>query len=41
MTNKDLARTVERMIEESGYKKNFIAEQLGIANQNFSKLLRK
>ena len=26
-----------KAVEESGYKKNFISEQLGIANQNFSK----
>lgn len=41
MTNKELAHLVNQTILESGYKKSFIAEKLGISRQAFSHLLDK
>ena len=32
-TNKELAQAVNEAIKESGYKKNWIADQLGISRQ--------
>lgn len=40
-TNKELSEAINQIIQESGYKKSYIAEQLGISNQNFSRLLNK
>ncbi len=40
-TNKELAQAVNTAIKESGYKKIFIAEKLGISNQNFNRLMGK
>jgi len=41
MTNKDLAKIVDDAIEESGYKKVWIAKQLGITSQSLNKLMTK
>lgn len=41
MTNDDLRQAVDDAIKESGYKKNWIADSLGISNQNFNRLLQK
>ena len=40
-TNKELADAVNDAIKESGYKKIYIAEKLGIANQNLKRFLEK
>lgn len=40
-TNKDLTEAVEQVIAENGIKKNWIADKLGVANQNVNKILRK
>lgn len=40
-TNADLIQAVNAAIAESGYKKTWIAEQLGISNQNLSRYLSK
>lgn len=40
-TNADLIQAVNTAIAESGYKKTWIAEQLGISNQNLSRYLSK
>lgn len=40
-TNKELAQAVNEAIKESGYKKNWIAEQLGISRQAFTHFLQK
>lgn len=40
-TNKELAQAVNEAIKESGYKKNWIADQLEISNQNFNRLMDK
>ncbi len=39
--NDDLRQAVDETIKESGYKKSWIAEQLGISRQGFSNLLNK
>lgn len=39
--NKELAQAVNAAIKESGYKKNWIADQLGIANQNLKRFIEK
>lgn len=40
-TNQDLAQAVNEAIKESGYKKNWIAEQLGISRQALTHFLQK
>lgn len=40
-TNRELSQAVNAIIKESGYKKTWIAEQLGISNQNFNRLMDK
>jgi plasmid maintenance system antidote protein VapI len=40
-TNKDLSQAIENVITENGIKKIWIAEQLGVANQNVNKLINK
>lgn len=40
-TNKELAQAVNEAIKESGYKKNWIADQLGISRQAFAHFLQK
>ena len=40
-TNRELADAVSAAIKESGYKKIYIAEKLGIANQNLNRFLEK
>ena len=40
-TNKELSQVINDLIEESGYKKNYIADKLGIANQNLNRLINK
>ena len=39
--NDDLKKAVLKAIDDSGYKKSFIADQMGITNQYFSKFLNK
>lgn len=39
--NDDLRQAVKDAITDSGYKKSWIAEQLGISRQGFSNLLNK
>lgn len=41
MTNEDLRTAVEQAIKESGYKKIWIAEQLGMSKQALYKLIKK
>ncbi len=40
-TNQELAQAVNDLIEKSGYKRIYIAEKLGIANQNLKRFLNK
>ncbi len=40
-TNKELSQAVNKAIKESGYKKNWIADQLGIPKESFSRTLNK
>lgn len=40
-SNQDLVQAVVQAIKESGYKKIWIADRLGISNQNFNRLLQK
>lgn len=39
--NAELLKAVDEAIKDSGYKKSWIAEQLGISRQGFSNLLNK
>lgn len=39
--NDELRAAVNDLIETSGYKKTFLSEKLGIANQNFNRILKK
>jgi len=39
--NDELRQAVDETIKESGYKKSWIADQLGISRQGFSNLLNK
>lgn len=40
-SNSDLVQAVNSAITESGYKKSYIAEKMGMTRQNFSKMLAK
>lgn len=40
-TNKDLAQAVNDAIKESGYKKSYISDKLGISRQAFSNFMNK
>lgn len=40
-TNQELAQAVNNAIKESGYKKSYIADQLGISRQAFSNFMNK
>lgn len=40
-TNKGLTEAVEQVITDNGVKKTWIAEKLGVANQNVNKMIRK
>jgi len=40
-TNKELAQAVNTAIADSGYTKSWIAEQMGITKQGFTKLMSK
>lgn len=40
-TNDELKQAVNKAIDESGYKKMWIAEQLGISRQAFSNFMNK
>lgn len=40
-TNQELAQAVNDAIKESGYKKNWIANQLGISRQALTHFLQK
>lgn len=39
--NASLVQAVNNAIQESGYKKSYIADQLGMTRQNLSKMLAK
>ena len=39
--NAELRQAVDETIKKSGYKKSWIADQLGISRQGFSNLLNK
>ena len=41
MTNKELAAAVNEAIKESGYKKIWIAEKMGISRQSLTQMLSK
>lgn len=38
-TNKELSQAIDEAIKESGYKRMYISEQLGIANQNLKRTI--
>lgn len=40
-TNKELSQAIEKAIEESGYKKMYIADQIGIKSQNLKRYIYK
>lgn len=40
-TNKELSQAIEKAIDESGYKKKYIADQIGIQNQNLRRYIYK
>lgn len=40
-SNRELVDAIEEIISESGIKKIWLADKLGIANQNFNKFLHK
>lgn len=40
-TNRELSHAIEKAIEESGYKKMYISEQIGIKNQNLKRYIYK
>nr|DAQ83144.1 MAG TPA: protein-turn-helix DNA binding protein [Caudoviricetes sp.] len=40
-TNSELSQAINDIIKESGYKKTYIADQLGIKNQNFNNKINK
>ncbi len=40
-TNKELSQAIDQAINDSGYKRMYISEQLGIANQNLKKSIYK
>ena len=39
--NDELSNVINDIIQQSGYKKTYIAEKLGIANQNLNRLINK
>ena len=39
--NNELVQAINDIIKESGYKKTFISENLGISNQNFNRRMNK
>ena len=39
--NDELSNIINEIIQQSGYKKTYIAEKLGIANQNLNRLINK
>lgn len=40
-TNKELSQALEETISNNGIKKTWLAEQLGVANQNVNKMINK
>ena len=40
-TNQELAQAVNDAIKESGYKKSYISDKLGISRQAFSNFMNK
>lgn len=40
-TNSELSKTIDGLISEKGIKKTWLAEQMGVANQNVNKLINK
>lgn len=38
-SNEELSNAIDKAIKESGYKRMYIAEQLGIANQNLKRTI--
>lgn len=40
-TNKELSQAIEKAIDESGYKKMYISDKMGIKNQNLKRYIYK
>ena len=40
-TNQELARAVEKIIDDNGVKKIWLSDKIGISNQNFNRLMSK
>ena len=40
-TNSELSQAINDIIKESGYKKTYIADKLGLTRQGLDKLLKK
>lgn len=40
-TNNELSQAIEKAINESGYKKTYIADQMGIKGQNLKRYIYK
>lgn len=40
-TNKELSETVQKIIADNGTKKVWIAEKIGMANQNINSMFKK
>ena len=40
-TNQELVQAVNKIIEDNGIKKIWLSEKIGIANQNFNRLIAK
>lgn len=40
-TNQELSQAIDQAISDSGYKRGYIADQIGIANQNLKKFITK
>lgn len=40
-SNEELSQVIEKIIDDNGVKKTWLSEQMGIANQNFNRLINK
>lgn len=40
-TNQELAQAIEKIIDDTGIKKIWLSEKMGISNQNFNRLMSK
>lgn len=40
-SNEELSQVIEKIINDNGVKKTWLSEQMGIANQNFNRLINK